>query len=133
MHIAEVFRVVADPESREAASGTQVVNARVVFNQAPRQGVEQEAIFARATFFGAQGQRAADRLHKGDNVFLTGSFQIGSWTNPNTNETKPQYDIIVNSFRDLASKAASSTEASTAPTRTARKAPVVAPDNDLPF
>lgn len=56
-----------------------------------------ECDFIQCVAFGAQGERIANTLHKGNRIFVLGRLEVGSYMNKE-NKKVITHNIIVNSF-----------------------------------
>jgi single-strand DNA-binding protein len=76
-----VGNLTRDPELRFTNSGMAVATCGVAVNfRRQRQGEwEEETSFFDVTIFGDMGENAAESLHKGNRVVVTGRLQQRSW------------------------------------------------------
>jgi len=71
-------RLVRDPESRTAKSGTEICTFTVAVdsNRPPKGDEKQEASFFRVTAFGKRGLTCQKYLNKGDEVSVSGDIEL---------------------------------------------------------
>lgn len=83
--VTVVGNLTQDPELRYTSSGTAMANVAVAVNRRWRgQDGEwqEETSFFRGTLWREQAENAAESLHKGDRVIITGSLEQRSWETP---------------------------------------------------
>jgi single-strand DNA-binding protein len=79
-----VGRLTRDPELGTLPSGESVCGLRVACNSSrriPEGSYEERPNYFDVDVFGAQGETAADRLHKGERVAITGRLEWREWKN----------------------------------------------------
>lgn len=72
----------ADPEIRQANSGTSVGNLRIATSERVKRGEEwvEETEWHRVTVFGRTAENCAKFLSKGRKVYVEGRIQTRKWT-----------------------------------------------------
>lgn len=79
-------RLGADPEIRYTQSGSPITNFNLATSEywQDSQGkLQEQTHWHRITLFGKQAERAAEKLKKGDLVFIEGSLTYSSWEDRN--------------------------------------------------
>lgn len=91
--ITLIGRLGADPEMRYTPQGTAVANARLAVNRRPRtdeQGEsQQETDWFSLVFWQKLAETAAEYLHKGDRVYVSGRMQSRQWQGRQAEEDEP--------------------------------------------
>ncbi len=83
--VTVVGNLASDPELRYTSSGTAMANISVAVNRRWRDRNDEwqeETSFFRGTLWREQAENAAESLHKGDRVIITGSLEQRSWETP---------------------------------------------------
>lgn len=83
--VTVVGNLTQDPELRYTSSGTAMANIAVAVNrryQDRNNEWQEETSFFRGTVWREQAESAAESLHKGDRVIITGSLEQRSWETP---------------------------------------------------
>jgi len=81
--VTKVGNLCADPELRFAASGKPYCRLRIAVSTPVKPGDwagERKTTFYDVTAFGTLAENAAESLHKGDRVFVTGRGEVRTWT-----------------------------------------------------
>jgi single-strand DNA-binding protein len=103
-----IGRLVADPEVRAAANGTQVANVRLAtntFTGREEDGTRREVTeFHSLVLFSSNAQFASNYMRKGALVYAEGRSQTRSWE---TEEGQKRYttEVVVDRFQSLQPKA----------------------------
>jgi single-strand DNA-binding protein len=80
-----VGNLTGDPELRYTSSGTAMANIAIAVNRRWRDRNnewQEETSFFRGTLWREQAENAAESLHKGDRVIISGSLEQRSWETP---------------------------------------------------
>lgn len=83
--VTVVGNLTMDPELRYTSSGTAMANISVAVSrryQDRNNEWQEETSFFRGTLWREQAENAAESLHKGDRVVITGSLEQRSWETP---------------------------------------------------
>jgi single-strand DNA-binding protein len=83
--VTVVGNLASDPELRYTSSGTAMANISVAVNRRWRDRNDEwqeETSFFRGTLWREMAENAAESLHKGDRVIITGSLEQRSWETP---------------------------------------------------
>lgn len=87
-----IGRLTADPELRFSASGVAVARIALAFNSRKRQDdgtwVDDKVFFIRATAFRQLAENAAETLHKGVEVAVSGRLETEQWEDRNSGEKR---------------------------------------------
>jgi single-strand DNA-binding protein len=80
IHVATIGRVSSEPELKYTATAKAVLNFSVgVFENRPN-GDGAEATWLRVACWEQLAEDLAERLHKGDEVYLEGRLKLNTWT-----------------------------------------------------
>jgi single-strand DNA-binding protein len=85
-------RLVTEPELRPLPKGGSVCKLRLAVEGMGRGG-RREVGYINVSAFGAGGQQAARRLHKGSLVGVQGRLQYGEWED-DAGERRHDYEVI---------------------------------------
>ena len=83
--VTVVGNLASDPELRYTSSGTAMANISIAVNRRWRDRNnewQEETSFFRGTLWREQAEHAAESLHKGDRVIISGSLEQRSWETP---------------------------------------------------
>ncbi|MEX1281240.1 MAG: single-stranded DNA-binding protein [Acidimicrobiia bacterium] len=83
--VTVVGNLTMDPELRYTSSGTAMANISVAVSrryQDRNNEWQEETSFFRGTLWREQAENAAESLHKGDRVIISGSLEQRSWETP---------------------------------------------------
>ena len=83
--VTVVGNLASDPELRYTSSGTAMANISIAVNRRWRDRNnewQEETSFFRGTLWREQAENAAESLHKGDRVMISGSLEQRSWETP---------------------------------------------------
>lgn len=87
-----IGRLTADPELRFSPSGVAVARIALAFNSRKRQDdgtwVDDKVFFVRATAFRQLAENAAETLHKGVEVAVSGRLETEQWEDRNSGEKR---------------------------------------------
>ena len=92
-------RLTADPDSGRSERGIDyaafdiAVNERRL-NEETNKWEDGAVVFHRVVAFGQQAQNVAASLRKGHNVVVNGDLKFGTYTNPETGETRETRQVI---------------------------------------
>src|SRR5699024_6475100 len=96
--IAEVARVVADPELRYTQAGKAVASVRLAFNkpkydQQAQKWIDDKTFFIKGTVWEDAAERASQQLAKGARVFVTGDLDTQEWEQDGQKRSAPALTI----------------------------------------
>ena len=100
-------RLTRDPELRMLPSGETVCGLRVACNSSrrlPDGSYEERPNYFDVNVFGAQGVTAADRLHKGERVAITGRLEWREWKN-SFGEKREAVSVVADTLQFAAGRA----------------------------
>lgn len=92
-------RLTADPDSGRSERGTDYASFDIAVNERhlndeTNKWEDGAVVYHRVVVFGAQAQHVAASLRKGHNVVVNGDLKFGSYTNPDTGETRETRQVI---------------------------------------
>ena len=101
--ITFVGNLASEPEIKFTPTGKAVANLGVVCNprrydQTTSQWIDGTPVFWACEVWGPLGEHAADSLHKGDRVLVTGRVKAYSWTpadGPNAGVEQKRTQVLV--------------------------------------
>ncbi len=100
--VTTVGRLVGEPEQRFTSSGTSVVSFSLATSEKYKE--KEETCYIDCTVFGGLGEKVVmPYLHKGSQVFISGSLRQDSWTDQNGNK-KSKHSVRVSDMQLLGSK-----------------------------
>ena len=96
--IAEVARVIADPELRYTQAGKAVASVRLAFNkpkydQQAQKWIDDKTFFIKGTVWEDAAERASQQLTKGVKVFVTGDLDTQEWEQDGQKRSAPALTI----------------------------------------
>ena len=96
--IQEIGGVVSEPELRFTKSGTPILNFRLAFNDSKYDEQAQKWQTTKTFYTDAQvwdkaGERLAEVLRKGDQVFVSGRLETQSWEQDGQSRSKPVLNV----------------------------------------
>ena len=96
--IAEVARVIADPELRYTQAGKAVASVRLAFNkpkydQQAQKWIDDKTFFIKGTVWEDAAERASQQLAKGAKVFVTGDLDTQEWEQDGQKRSAPALTI----------------------------------------
>ncbi|GCE64711.1 single-stranded DNA-binding protein [cyanobiont of Ornithocercus magnificus] len=103
-----VGRAGRDPDVRYFESGSVVANLTIAVNRLSR---DDEPDWFNLEIWGKQAQVAADYVHKGSLLGITGSYKLDRWADRNSGEERAKPVIRVDRLELLGSKRESTTAA----------------------
>ena len=100
-NITLVGRAGRDPEVRYFESGTMVANFTLAVNAYKK---DEAPDWFNLTIWGKQAQVAADYVHKGSQIAVSGRMTSEKWTDRTTGEEKSKPVVVVERITLLGSK-----------------------------
>lgn len=106
-----IGRLGADPEVRYFESGTAVASFNLALDRGTNKdtGERKPPVWVPVKVWGKSAQNAADLLHKGDKVGISGRLEVEEWTTK-TDEKRSKVVVVANRFDLCATKASTTLE-----------------------
>lgn len=94
-----IGRLGADPEVRYFESGTAVASFNLALDRGTNKdtGERKPPVWVPVKVWGKSAQNAADLLHKGDKVGISGRLEVEEWTTK-TDEKRSKVVVVANRF-----------------------------------
>lgn len=94
-----IGRLGSDPEVRYFESGTAVASFNVALDRGKDKttGEAKPPVWVPIKVWGKSAQNAADLLHKGDKVGISGRLEVEEWTTKN-DEKRSKVVVVANRF-----------------------------------
>ena len=90
-----IGRLTKDPEQKTTTGGSVYTNFRVAVNNGKdKAGADKPATFIDCSVFGKTGEFAMNYARKGARVCVSGSLEVGMYTNKNTGEAMLSVSVM---------------------------------------
>lgn len=101
--ISGVGRLTADPVLRYSASGVAVLTVNLAFNsrrfnKQTQEWEDGDVFFIRGTAFKQLAENAAESLHRGTEVHVTGRMKTDQWEDRQSGEKRSAPSLVIDSL-----------------------------------